>query len=151
MNIRKYILPSALILGLAGGIALAQNYTRALQLSPDTTGAFLTDINNGVYFPGHILSSITGIRPLPAVSSCGTGSPAVVGSDTSGKITTGSGASTSCVLTFGTAYVTAPACQMSTTVTNAGPLFLATTTTTATFNYASATSLVVSYTCLSAS
>jgi hypothetical protein len=36
----------------------------------------------------------------PAISSCGTGTPTVVGNDLSGYITTGGGVVTSCILTF---------------------------------------------------
>lgn len=48
----------------------------------------------------------------PAVSSCGTGSPSVTGSDIAGQITTGTSATT-CTLTFKTAYAAAPGCVMS--------------------------------------
>lgn len=47
-----------------------------------------------------------------AVSSCGT-SPTIVGNDTRGKVTVGSGTTSSCVVTFGTAFNTAPYCVVS--------------------------------------
>ncbi len=78
-NLRKYILPSLLILALAGSFAVAQTFVRAIQLSQDTTGAFAIDSNNGVYFPGHILSTGTG-RPAPTVSS-GATTPTIAGTD----------------------------------------------------------------------
>jgi hypothetical protein len=103
---RKYLLPSALILLLGFGAAIAQTITRALQLSQDTTGAFSVDTNNGVYFPGHILSTGAG-RPPPTVA--GTGTPSVAGTDTAGTVTMGASATTA-TITFGQAYVTAPNC-----------------------------------------
>lgn len=106
---RKYLLPSALILFLGLGFAVAQTITRAIQLSQDTTGAFGVDLNNGVYFPGHILSTGSG-RPAPTVA--GTGTPSVAGTDTAGTITMGTSGTTA-TITFGQAYVTAPNCVVS--------------------------------------
>jgi len=143
---KKYFAPVALILGLTLGLAFAQNITKSIQLSQDPSGPIGFDSSNNSYFPKHI--NATG--PSPAVGTCGT-SPSVAGSDNAGKITTGSTATTACTLTFQTAFNTAPACVMATAVTNAGPTFVATTTTTATFNYASATSIVFSYVCMSVS
>lgn len=45
----------------------------------------------------------------PTLTSCGTGSPAVVGSNVAGTITVGTSA-TGCVATFATAYALAPSC-----------------------------------------
>jgi hypothetical protein len=109
MNFRRYLLPSALILALAGGIALAQNINKALQLSQDATGAFGVDTTNGVYFPGHILSTGTG-RPSPSVT--GTGTPTITGTDVAGTVTMGTSATTATVV-FGTAFVSVPACVLS--------------------------------------
>ena len=65
----------------------------------------------------------------PVVSACGT-TPAIVGSNSAGKVTIGTGATTSCTVTFANSgYTTnAPAC----TVTGDTPaeLYAATTTTT---------------------
>src|SRR5258708_7527019 len=89
----KYIILSLLILALGLGLAVAQNITKTLQLSQDATGAFGVDTSNGVYFPGHILS--TG-KPAPALTACVTaGTPTLVGTDFSGVITAGTTASTS--------------------------------------------------------
>lgn len=106
---RKYLLPSALILILGLGFALAQNINRALQLSQDATGAFSVDTNLGVYFPGHVLSPTGGIRPNPTVT--GTGTPTISGTDFAGTITMGASATTATVV-FGTAYVSIPACVL---------------------------------------
>lgn len=45
----------------------------------------------------------------PALSSCGGGSPAIVGTDTDGEITLGTNA-TNCTATFASSYTTAPLC-----------------------------------------
>ena len=91
---KRYILPSLLILALAGGLAFAQSITKALQLSQDASGAFGVDTTNNVYFPGHVLT--TGrAGPAPALSACITGgSPTLVGTDVAGTITGGTTAST---------------------------------------------------------
>ena len=81
MNLRRYLLPSLLILLLGGVYAGAQSITKALQLSQDATGSFGVDTNLGVYFPGHILSPTGGARPAPTVTGSGTPTgPAYAGS-----------------------------------------------------------------------
>lgn len=148
---KKYLLPSALILLLAGGLAFAQTINRAFQLSQDTTGAFQTDTFLGAYFPGHILLP-TGIRPAPVLSACtaGTGG-SFTGTDVAGSFTQGNTAATSCVVTFGTAYVTAPNCLVT---WNTGPLAAmswTTSTTALTITQTSATTSKISYMCTSTS
>lgn len=51
----------------------------------------------------------------PTLTSCGTGSPAVVGSNVAGTVTTGTTA-TGCVVTFATAFALAPICVVSSQV-----------------------------------
>src|SRR5882762_4514473 len=104
---KKYLAPVLLILGLALGIAFAQNITRAIQLSQDATGVIGYDTNGATYFPGHINSNNRVGLP-PVLSSCGT-TPSFTGSDTALRLTTGS-AATTCTVTFGVAHITAPAC-----------------------------------------
>jgi hypothetical protein len=142
MNFRKYVLPSVLILGLAASFAIAQNINKALQLSQDNTGAFGVDTNNGVYFPGHILSTGTG-RPSPTIA--GTGTPTIAGTDTAGLVTSGSAATTATV-TFGQAFVTAPECVVS-SQTAATPVGYTTSTTQLAMTFSSATGLKVNYWC----
>lgn len=109
MNLRRYLLPSILCLILGAGIAAAQTFTRALQLSQDTTGVFSVDNVNGVYFPGHFY--ITGTnRPAPTIT--GTGTPSVSGNDVAGVITMGSSATTA-TLVFGTTFLSVPWCVVS--------------------------------------
>lgn len=107
---RKYLLPSLLILALGLIAATAQNITKSVQLSQDPLGTIGYDTSGGVYFPAHILSN-TRVGPAPTVgTTCGTTGQSVTGTDFGGEITVGSSVTTSCPLTFGTVYVTAPTC-----------------------------------------
>lgn len=110
MNIRRLLAPSLICLALAGGLAGAQTINKALQLSQDATGAFGVDSNNGVYFPGHILSPLGTNQPLPSIT--GTGTPTISGTDSAGLITMGTSATTATAV-FGRAYVTVPWCVVS--------------------------------------
>lgn len=102
---RKYLLPSALILLIGLGYGVAQNINKALQLS-QSPGAFGVDASNNVYFPAHVLN----VGKAPTVSSCGTSPTLATGSsDFSGTITGGTN-HTACTLTFRTAYGAAPTC-----------------------------------------
>jgi hypothetical protein len=149
MNIRRYVLPSLLVLLLGGIYAGAQTINKALQLSQDNTGAFSVDSFLGVYFPGHILSPTGGARPAPSVT--GTGTPTIAGTDVSGLITMGSSATTAIVL-FGTAFGSVPNCVISPqnafTTTNIA-YTLATTSMSLTQNSTSGNK--INYWCVSAS
>lgn len=150
-RLRAYVLPSLLILALAGGLAFAQSITKALQLSQDASGAFGVDTTNNVYFPGHVLT--TGrAGPAPALSACITGgSPTLVGTDVAGTITAGTTASTSCVVTFGRAYVTAPDCIVSWKTGPLAAMSWVTSTTALTITQTSNASSQISYICTAAS
>lgn len=104
---KKYLAPILLIFGLAGGIALAQNITKGIQLSQDGTGPIGYDTNGASYFPGHI-NSTARVGARPVLTSCGT-APSFTGTDTALRLTTGS-AATTCTITFGVPFVVAPAC-----------------------------------------
>lgn len=104
---KKYLLPSALILAFGLVFALAQNINKAVQLSQDPTGLIGYDTNNATYFPGHINSTTRGSAP-PVLTTCGT-APAFIGTDTALRLTTGS-AATTCTVTFGVPFVAIPAC-----------------------------------------
>lgn len=97
----------------------------------------------GCTLTGKLQSS--GTDPTP--SACGT-TPAVTGSDTSGKVTIGTGITTSCTVTFSAAFTNAPACSVS--GDNAAIGYAATTTTTVLTITSSAdmASDVVSYVCV---
>lgn len=140
--IRKYLGPIALILAITIGFACAQALIKSVQLSQDPSGPIQMDSANNVYFPKKLLSTST---VLPALTSCGT-SPSIVGNDTVGKLTTGSGATT-CTLTFATAYNVAPACVVSTQ--GAATQMTFTTSTTALTATVDVASTVYNYICLS--
>jgi len=149
---RKYLLPSALVLLLGLGFALAQSANRGVQLSQDSTGFVGFDnVQGGMYLPGHLLST-TRLGPAPVLSACITGgTPTLVGTDLSGVITGGTTASTSCVVTFGTAFQTAPNCVVS---WQSGPLAAmswATSTTALTITQTSNASSKIAYICTSVS
>lgn len=151
--IRKYLLPSALILALGAGLALAQSANRAMQVSQDSTGVVGFDsVQGGMYLPGHLLST-TRIGPAPSVtgSTCGTTAPSVVGTDFVGLITVGSSATTSCVLTFGTAFGTAPVCVLTPKSAILAALSYATSTTALTITQTSTASNTIAYMCSSLS
>lgn len=59
--------------------------------------------------PTHIA---TAAQTAPALTSCGTGSPAITGTDEAGIVTMGTGA-TGCVITFNVAYTGTPFCVVS--------------------------------------
>jgi hypothetical protein len=141
------------LLGILTGVAFAQTINQSVQLSQDPRGTIGVDTNGNIYLQQnkHFLST-PNVAPPPVASSCGT-SPSIVGTDFSGKVTTGSGATTSCVVTFGTAFLTAPACLVSADSTTALTAALrgVSTTTTLTVTYASSTSGLFDYICASTS
>lgn len=93
-----------------GDVALIRNAVGVLEVDSGTAGAFGQLYTSTFTAFGHIVSSGT----TPAVSSCGGGTPSVIGTDTAGVITTGSGAPTACTLTFSRAFiVNAPICVCS--------------------------------------
>ena len=102
---RKYLLPSALILAFGLALATAQNINKALQLSQDPTGAIGVDTNNNVYWPGHVLTVGPG---TPVLTSCG--GATITGTDTEGTISGGDLTSHGCVATFAKAYLATPYC-----------------------------------------
>lgn len=134
---RKYLLPSALILLFGLGYGIAQNVNKALQLS-QSPGAFGVDANNNVYFPGHILS----VGRAPSTSN-GT----VSGTDFQGTITESSN-SIGGVLTFSRAFLAAPNCVISAqTPSSSTPITYTTATTNLTWSHASQVSKLISYIC----
>lgn len=149
MNIRRYLLPSAMILAFGLLAATAQNITKSVQLSQDGTGLVGYDTNNGVYFPGHILSTTNG-SPAPTVSAtCGTTGQSVTGTDFAGQITVGSSVTTSCPMTFGQAFNTAPTCVASPANGILAAFSYTTTTTNLTITQTSTANVKISYICSS--
>jgi hypothetical protein len=85
---------------------------------------------------GHVISIAGG---TPVLSSCGTGSPTVTGTDHSGYFTTG-GTATACTLTFATTYTNRPACIVEAEGTATEPTFtVSATAITITVDIASTT------------
>lgn len=134
---KKYLLPSALILAFGLTLALAQNVNKALQLS-QSPGAFGVDTSNNVYFPAHVLSN--GKTPT---TSNGT----VSGTDFQGTIAE-SANSIGGTLTFATAYLAAPNCVVTgQTGTTVSPVSYSTVTTSLTWSHLSQASKLYSYLC----
>lgn len=134
---KKYLLPSALILAFGLSLAVAQNINKALQMSQQP-GVFGVDASNNVYFPAHVLSN--GKAPT---TSNGT----VSGTDFQGTITESSN-SVGGTLTFATAFLAAPNCVVTgQTGTSASPITYSTVTTSLTWSHLSQASKLLSYFC----
>jgi hypothetical protein len=142
---RKYILPSLLILALGAGLAVAQTISKAIQLSQDATGVFGVDTGNNVYFSNHVLNTSQG-QTLATVA--GTGSPSITGTDVAGTITMGTSATTATV-TFGRAYLSVPNCVASWLSGNAtsSPTAYTPATTSIAFTQTATSANKVSYFC----
>lgn len=126
MKIKTRILAvvGAAALLLAGGLAVAQVTLPA----PSSMGTSdrVQIIPNGQPAAGSVYATLTQMRAwllggasghsgTPALTSCGTGSPAISGSDSAGTVTAGTNA-TGCVITFSTAYAAAPYCVVTSQV-----------------------------------
>ncbi len=118
-RLKKYLAAALAVVSLfTVGFALAQVTIPA----PASMG--LTDrvqvIPNGNPAVGNVFATLTQLRAwmlggasghsgTPALTSCGTGSPSIVGSDFAFRVTQGTSA-TGCVATFSTAFNVAPTC-----------------------------------------
>ena len=107
---RKYLLPSALILVLGLGFAIAQNITKSVQLSQDPLGPIGYDTQGNVYFPAHILTT-NGLNGAPTVhTDAGTAATLDANAtDFSGTLT-GSANDTTVQIVMSKAYVAVPHC-----------------------------------------
>ena len=74
---RKYLLPSILILAFASVFSYAQNYTKSVQLSQSSSGPILVDTNNNVWFPAGILGNYTSKVAAPGTNRAITGAAAI--------------------------------------------------------------------------
>jgi hypothetical protein len=92
-----------------------------------TSGAMALGVQNN----SHVVSSGT----TPSVSSCGTGSPAVVGTDMAGTITVGGGSVTACTLNFANPYANPPVCVESDNSTTPTADITSISTTAVTFGF----------------
>lgn len=93
-------------LGIGAGIA--QNITKALQLSQDPSGAFAVDNVNSLYLPKHLVGND---QTAPTVAAA-QGTVTVTGTDLAGTIVGGGVSTTTVTLTFATAFSsgTTPRC-----------------------------------------
>lgn len=147
MNMKRYVLPSLLILALAGSVAIGQTFTRALQLSQDTSGAFGIDASNNLYFANKIMSPTgsTAVRNTPSIT--GSGTPTLSGTDTAGTITMGASATTATAV-FGTAYGAVPNCVVvSQTSIATTPIGYTTATTSIAITQTSTSGNKINYFC----
>lgn len=146
-NFKRYVLPSLLILALAGSFAIAQTFTKALQLSQDTSGAFGVDASNNLYLANKLMSPTgnAGVRNTPVVT--GTATPTITGTDTAGTVTAGT-AATSVIVTFGTAYGVSPNCIVARQDASATSVIAYTIATTGiTMTTAAGTGFKINYWC----
>lgn len=145
---RRLFAPIGLILLLAIGYAGAQTFTKAIQLSQDTTGAFSVDSNNGVYFPSHI--NTVG-SPAPTIT--GTATVTISGTDTAGLITMGTSATTATAV-FGRAYLSVPFCVVTWQAPMNGtatPIAYTLATTSIAITQGSTSGNKINYMCMAAS
>lgn len=105
---KRLLLAGLAIACLGIGAGVAQNITKALQLSQDATGSFGVDSVNSVFFPNHVVGNA---QLAPTVTS-GAGTITVVGTDLAGTITGGGVTTTSGTLTFRSVYGAAPVCVL---------------------------------------
>ena len=107
--------------------------------------------NNGVWIPigTGVTSHETSYGPAPTLTSCGTGSPSIVGTDSAGTITEGTTA-TGCILTFAAAFDTfadVPSCNIQAMNANPATFTYTVSRTAITITNTSATGDVIAYHC----
>lgn len=90
--------------GLSGDLIAQTGGTGAASTTPNTaaTGWTLKGASQHFQFGGNI---------APAITSCGTGSPSITGTDNAGVVTIGTTA-TACTITFHTAFGATPVCVL---------------------------------------
>lgn len=131
--------------------ATVTSYTATMPAA-QATATGQTWINNGSgiltwEFAKILGTHVTTTGTAPAISACGT-SPSVVGNDTSGKVTIGTGGGiTSCTVTFNSTWANAPPCVANNGTTSVVVL-APSTTTVLTLSAAFTDSDVISYHCL---
>lgn len=100
-----------------------------------------------VYAAGIATDFITGTAGIPVLTSCGTGSPTITGTDMAGTITMGTSA-TGCVATFATAKAVAPHCIVQWIATPLASQSYTTSTTAITITQTSTSGNVAKYFCV---
>lgn len=94
-------------------------------------------------FGGHFAASTS----TPTLSTCGGGSPAIVGDDKDGQVTLGTSA-TACTILFNAAYTSAPMCTVTWQATPLASQSYVTSTTAITLTQTSASGNKVNYHCV---
>lgn len=112
--------------------------------SPAATGNYYAELGNSSFY-SHLITA--GPTTAPALTSCGTGSPTISGTDTAGLVTMGTSA-TGCVITFNVAYTGIPYCVVSWIATPLASQSYVTAAATITLTQTSTSSNVVQYVCL---
>ena len=152
---------------LASGLALAQTVFPIVsavtggmllrnELNP--TGGYLTVDQIGSYLRNVVLNQFgsaagapshlgTAQTTAPALTSCGTGTPTIAGTDTAGIVTMGTSA-TGCVITFNRAYAAAPYCVVSWIATPLASQSYVTAAGSITLTQTSTSSNVAQYFCI---
>ncbi len=149
--------PSTSASTIAGTLAVSST---TASTSPTTGGVLLSgglgvvgrlnvggtnnEFGNAAGVPAHISSSQL---TAPALTSCGTGSPSIVGTDTAGTITTGTSAA-GCVITFNVAYAAAPHCVVNWQTTPAASQSYTVSASAITLTQTSASGRLVNYVCV---
>lgn len=128
------------------GVGIAQNITKALQLSQDPSGAFAVDSVNSLYLPKHLVGND---QTTPTVAAAAGTAPTVTGTDLAGTITGGSATTTTVTLTFATAFSsgTTPRCVAQSRNPATSPL-AATPSTNVGFTVGSMGAAVLDYICV---
>lgn len=137
---KKYLLPSALILVLGITLAVAQVFTKSVQLTQDPRSPLTLDGSNNLYTPAHVNS----MGVAPSLSSCGSG-PSIVGSDVAGAVTV---KTTGCTITFSQSYANAPACVVVDSTTPSTSMAYTTTTAHIAISAGLSSSDIIFYACV---
>lgn len=95
-------------------------------------------------FDGHVIPQDA---TPPALTSCGT-TPAIVGTDTAGLVTMGTGSPTGCVITFHVAFALAPICVVTWIATPLASQSYVTSATAITLTQTGTSSNKVQYVCM---
>lgn len=103
---------------LVGGVAIAQvtipapvsmGVSDRIQVIPGGQPSAQSVYATLTQMRAWVLGGASGHSGTPVLTSCGTGSPAVAGTDTAFRVTTGTSA-TGCVATFSTPFTSTPTC-----------------------------------------
>ena len=142
---KKYLLPSALILVFGLGLALAQSITKSVQVRPDPSGTIGYDTNNNIYFPAHVLSTGPG---LPTASSPAGTAPAMAAGSTDfvGQFQGATGNNTASII-FNKAYAGVPTCLAISQNPATSPIAYNAVATGINFTTANNGSVIINYIC----